>query len=519
MKKSRRVLTAALFLLALLTFLFLNAMTNPFTHDEHQFVSAGLLIAKRGLLPYVDFPHHHMPYLAFLYALAFKASDAAMLVARGISSFAAWAMSAFMLWIIYRHATNRRSLKKFWVGIGLTLLLLANPVFIQTSGKAWNHDLPALLMAGALLLFLRAWDRPVLVVGSGLLMGLAVGFRLAYLPAMLPFTIAAAYQFRLQAASALKGAVRFALGMIFGIAPLVYLILLEPTGFIFGNWTYQRLNTAYRTLVQHPRAMDLLGKFAYLGKLLVREPMNLIIPIVFLAGVILFWRNRSRLANHEVIGTGLACSLPVFLLVGSLAPTPSWPQYFHAPVVAAALALAVIYSNFSSMVLMRLSRSVRYAIIAAFFLGTVQIARNFPDQPWEVNNWIPVESRRVSMILSEMIDSGKVLTLAPSFPLEGGVDTYEQFATGPFSWRVSQFLLDSQWQGYSVISPTSLARVLENDPPQGILIGFELESEGFVAYQPGGLEIPLRDYAIARGYTPVRIDTRLIEAEITLWVR
>jgi hypothetical protein len=460
-----------------------------------------------------------MPYLAFLYALAFKASDAAMLVARGISSLAAWVLSALLLRITLRPPSHRHSLEQFLVGLGIVLLLVTNPMFLQASGKAWNHDVPALLMAGALLLFLRAWDRPVLMAGSGLLIGLAVGFRLAYLPAILPFAIAAAYQFRLRKASALQGALQFILGMVLAIAPLVYLFLMEPIGFIFGNWTYQRLNTAYRTLVQHPRAMDLSGKIAYLGELLAREPVNLLLPIILLVGIVLIWNNRSKLPNHDKVATSLACSLPMFLLVGSLAPTPSWPQYFHAPVVAAALAIGVIYSSYPSHTFKQFARIVRYVVVAIFLLGTLRITRELTIQPWRVENWIPVESRRVSMILSEIIDSGKVLTLAPTFALEGGVDTYEQFATGPFSWRVSQFLSDSQWQGYSVISRSSLALVLENDPPQGILLGFELESEGFVPYQPGGLEIPLRDYAIAQGYAPVRLDTSLIEAEITLWVR
>ena len=51
------------------------AMTKGLNHDEHQHIAAGALIAREGLLPYMDFPHFHTPYLAFIYAALFRVTD------------------------------------------------------------------------------------------------------------------------------------------------------------------------------------------------------------------------------------------------------------------------------------------------------------------------------------------------------------------------------------------------------------------------------------------------------------
>ena len=56
-------------------------MTKGLSHDEHQHVAAGALVAREGLMPYRDFPHFHTPYLPFIYALLFRATDHLLLAA------------------------------------------------------------------------------------------------------------------------------------------------------------------------------------------------------------------------------------------------------------------------------------------------------------------------------------------------------------------------------------------------------------------------------------------------------
>src|SRR5437868_2817504 len=72
----------SLFLLMVGLLLLGLSMTKRLDHDEHQFIASGVLWARRGLLPYRDYPYFHMPYMVFVYGLLFKLSDHLLLVAR-----------------------------------------------------------------------------------------------------------------------------------------------------------------------------------------------------------------------------------------------------------------------------------------------------------------------------------------------------------------------------------------------------------------------------------------------------
>src|SRR5438477_528918 len=68
----------------------------------------------------------------------------------------------------------------------VALTLLCNPVFIFTSGRAWNHDLPTLAMLLAFVAAVRGIrrDRAGWQFAAGLLAGIAIGTRLTFvLPA------------------------------------------------------------------------------------------------------------------------------------------------------------------------------------------------------------------------------------------------------------------------------------------------------------------------------------------------
>jgi hypothetical protein len=96
-----------------------------------------------------------------------------------------------------------------------------------------------------------------------------------------------------------------------------------------------------------------------------------------------------------------------------------------------------------------------------------------------------------------------VLTLSPIYPLEGGLPIYEQFASGPFAWRVSSLVPSSARATLHMVSPEELEAVLTAKPPAGILVGREADEEGeFVAY------------AMAHDFHPLEVGEGL-----TLWVK
>ena len=46
-----------------------RALNRGISHDEYQFIASGELLARHALLPYVDYPFLHMPYIAFANAI------------------------------------------------------------------------------------------------------------------------------------------------------------------------------------------------------------------------------------------------------------------------------------------------------------------------------------------------------------------------------------------------------------------------------------------------------------------
>src|SRR5687767_11034160 len=99
-------------------------MTRGLSHDEHQHVAAGTLIAREGLLPYQDFPHFHTPYLAFLYALLFRISDHLLVVGRLVSVLSATAILGTVGSIAYHLFRHRGKRLAILVCAGAVLLAL-----------------------------------------------------------------------------------------------------------------------------------------------------------------------------------------------------------------------------------------------------------------------------------------------------------------------------------------------------------------------------------------------------------
>ena len=99
---------------------------------------------------------------------------------------------------------------------------------------------------------------------------------------------------------------------------------------------------------------------------------------------------------------------------------------------------------------------------------------------------------------------GKVLTLAPLFPLEGGLEVYTEFATGPFAWRRAHLIPEQMRRKLGIVSEAELAALLDAEPPAAVLAGYENRF---------GLEEPLIEYAESSGYRAVEL-----KHGGTLWV-
>ncbi len=476
-------------------------MTKRLSHDEHQHVAAGALVAREGSLPYRDFPHFHTPYLAFAYALVFRVSDHLLLTARLLSVLCATAMLGIIGSIAYHLFQNRGHLFASLVCAGSVLLALTTQLFTATSGYAWNHE-PALLLA--LLAFAAHVAglnsaRPRWFAASGVLLGLAIGTRITCAPLVAPFGLALLlYPTPRWQWDRILG---FTGGLLLGLAGLFYFFAVAPEQAFFGNFDFAGVNILYRFDTGEPRTMTILKKLRFFFKLIIRPDVAL-----FAAGLLpvlaAHFANRQTGSRLRFEVRFILLLLP-FVLIGSFAPSPLFDQYFY-PLIPFLL-LAGLYAFASipreSPWFRRTLRATATAVLLSIAMGV----RGFEDLPnfLATEKWQGIRLHRLVKGIRAHLPRGRVLTLAPIYPLEAGLSIYPAFATGPFAWRVSPYIEPEKAARLGIISPATLEQSLQAAPPEGVLVGFEKTGED-----------PLSEYATQHGY-----ESLLLADENQLWVR
>jgi 4-amino-4-deoxy-L-arabinose transferase-like glycosyltransferase len=280
--------TGALFAASFVLLLGLN-LHRELNHDEHQFIASAALIARAGLTPYADFPYFHTPLLSYLYALLFSTFDALLLSSRVVSVILGWLALVVVFGVAWRRFAVLAPWARWRAASLAALWLLALPVFAYTGGRAWNHDLPTLLLLLAVVAFNQAITRRrqtgwLLLCGA--LIGLAAATRLSFALAGI-VVFGAAW---LAPAAAPRQRVIHALAVAAGglLATLVALApaLRDPAALWFGNVGYIQLNARYYAATAYGDAMTLAGKLRYFGDLLVAVPTNLLVFTALGVGVV-----------------------------------------------------------------------------------------------------------------------------------------------------------------------------------------------------------------------------------------
>lgn len=528
---SPRVLLALTVLLFLFTaaLTFNRAMLRELNHDENYFVASGKLLADQGLLPYRDFPYSHLPNLAFVYALIFKITDRLLFAARVFSVICA----NLLLWILFGLIYRLFSREQHWLPQPLrfllaasgVLFLAANPLFSYTSGLAWSHDLPVLLLLLAFLVCTHGIGRnhPARwIFASGFLAALAVGTRLTFLFAVLPFYISFAWApSRLESspgASAFRRwlalALPFSAGIVIGLLPAIVLFALAPQKFVFWSMSFIQVNTLYHQISGDNERMNLLSKLAYFFLKLNAQPGNLLLLVsTFFFAITLpllaYWRDRKI-----DFASSLLMLVVIFLTIGGFVPTPSFDQYFYAPVPFAVVAIfyglaslrrAIPRANPAKN---QTHQTARFNLLhqenwfILLFIQVVLLANFYSLGDYakigklaQPSDWIPLQVHSIGTWITDMrLEAGKVLTLAPIYPLEGGMQIYPQLATGPFVWRAAYLVPGEELEQYGGVSRKNLSAFLSQDPPAAILV----RREGDVVAVD---DLPLAKYAQQNNYT------------------
>ena len=498
---ARRAGVAAFFLLAL-ALLVARAMSREASRDEEQFISAGALLLRDGLLPYVDYPYFHLPHLAFIYAALFAASDHLLLIARSFNVLCGW-LTIILISAIAAREFRDAGRARLWLALTAAAALLGSSLFRLTSGSAWNHDFAVLTATAAFAALLhsatsrarRSWT-----AAAGALLGVAIGTRLSFLPLVLPFACVATF-----AAGAWRERfvrlVIFSAAAAIALSPTLFLFARAPAQFFFGNFIYNGpLNRAYRVASGNP-GVEFSSKLLFAVRLLKFPQTAVLLGVfVYLAIWLPTRRGWRALIEQRKIAATLIC-LP-FLLIGALAPSPSYKQYYYA--LLPFLILACVFGVATAMRTNGAQRArVAWCILAGASTLAVLVDLPLLRHLASPHEWPPLRIHALGRELRAHT-TGPVLTLSPLLPLEAGVDIYKEFATGAFAWRAAPLLPPQSKAQFRMVDPATLDEFLAAAPPPAILMPVAT-----AARVP-----PFAAYAQEHDYRRVRL-----RDDLDLWLR
>jgi 4-amino-4-deoxy-L-arabinose transferase-like glycosyltransferase len=495
-----------------------RAVRADYNHDEDQFIASARLLLDEGLLPYRDYPYFHTPYLIFVYALLFKMTGSEnLLAARLFSAVCASACVMLVFWMVLSFLKNHAWKYRYLAAFGIAFLYLANPLLAATAGFSWNHNLAVLCMLGSMWVLLLGVEKKspgIWFFASGALLGMAVGVRISSLTILPAYLLALIW---LPGECSWKRTLRlglfFLVGFLLALLPLLYIVFSAPQQFIFGNFGYARLNAQYRLDVPVTYdgnipifgAQTLAEKFGYLWEQVITQPVNILlfISLIFFGWSVLagHLRRKENLAYRNIL---VLAAIP-FVAIGSFLPTPTWYQYFYAPLPFALLAIA-LGLNYLSNGSIQAKKWFLILLIQLSLLSCLVSYQDFRRMSFlrYVDLWKPLVIHQVGMDIQEQLGAdGKVFTIAPLYPLEGGLGIDPRMATGVFAYRTGSLMSEAQRQEQGILSQENFAAYLDSESPQGILVGFNQV-----------LEEPIVKYAINNGYIPQPLDRGL-----TLWIR
>ena len=355
---------------------------------------------------------------------------------------------------------------RYLAAIGILLFYLSNPLLAATAGFSWNHALSVLCMLGSLWLVLIGSNKKspgIWVLASGVLLGIAVGVRVssitilpAYLLAMfwLPGEFSRRRIFQVGRP--------FLIGFGLALLPLLWLLITAPQQFIFGNLGYAQLNSAYRLDV--PVAYDgnipmygtrnFADKIGFLWNEVISQPPNLLlfVGLVFLGWSVLATHLRRK--DEQIFRNILIFTAVLWVAVGSFLPTPTWYQYFYAPLPFALLAIALGLA-YQTQGINQARNWFLLLLIQLVLLANIFVLQDFRRMSFlrYVDLWKPLAIHQVGVDIRERIGSdGRVFTISPIYPLEGGLQIYAPMATGVFAFRSGSLLDSEQRQNQGIVS-------------------------------------------------------------------
>ncbi len=483
-------------------------MDRDLNHDEHQFLAPGALLSREGLLPYRDYPLFHVPNLVFIYGALDRLTGELLVSAKLVSVVSTCGVAILLCLVALARTSASHASGRWGVVIAVLALFLFDPLTVESTGKTWNHEFPTFLTIAALLLHTQAARRDSLLwmAASGALLGLAIGSRLTFAPLGFPFAFFPLL-FALPWRRRLAHCASFCIAGVIASAPSLYFLGVDREAFLFGNLEFPRLRLLDPENTRIRKTMSWWRKLRYFAKEIMLPSWPLFVAYAALGArpAIAWFRTRRA---ETMAAALLLCALP-FALLGCFAP--SRYQYQHYYLFAPLLVLGTLLgatADRGNATRDRKARGGLMLLAAATFVSLVGqcwradgvAAFDWLGRIGHPDQWFPAKERAIGLSIRAQVPAGKVLTLAPTAVLEGGLKIYPEFATGPFAWRSARFAAPESRQRLKLVAPDDLEVLLERDPPAAILTGVEDDD----------LEEPFVAYARAHGFEPRKLAKRRV---------
>ncbi|MDZ5696482.1 hypothetical protein [Chelativorans sp. M5D2P16] len=481
----------------LLSALVLRIMNYELRRDEELYVPPMRLLEDGRL--YADFFYNHVPGSAWwFYAVRQLTGSDHLLMNGRLGVLAGWLVFAAAIGAVSYAFTRSRLVS--WCIVVLSLL---NPLLLTETGMtATNNFLPlpfSFLGLGLFLLGTRdGGARPGLIAAAGLCLSVAVVFKISAVAFILPVAVAAFFLPRaLYFPERLKRVVLpLAAGGLVGGLPILYHLATEPVRFLAHVVGYHTGPHAIYWQDGGEGAAISLGEklqLAYDIWLASAIAVSLTVALTLvLTGA--QWqlaplRRGWRLPSAPLVVVLAAAAISVLM---SFIPTPAFPQYFAPPLVCLPLALALLYAGLHPDVRKLVLPALLAATVVVLAAGTPRLSQ-YVGTALQPHRWVVNRVHQGGLAIAERLAEagvqGKVATLVPVYPLEGGLDVYPELATGLFAYRTAAITPPELARFYRMTSPATIGTLLEADPPAALLLGFDAD-----------LEAPMLAYAEANGY-------------------
>lgn len=472
--------------LALFSGIALRCFNYDLRTDESMYVPPIRLLDDFSL--YTDFFYNHVPGSAwYFHAIGLVTGSDHLLAIGRVGVLVAWVTMIAAIFLVVRRLTRSAIMAG-----GAVVLTLANELFLTQPGMAaTNNFLPLPLTFLGIALFLMAVQAekgtPRLAFLAGLCLAAAASFKISA-AAVIPVIAFASVLLPLNlgiASRLWRTTLPLAAGGIIGALPILFFLLSDPEKFLAHVVGF---HTGPHVKFWMDAALDSRPAVTFAEKALMAHSLYLGSAVLLAIGAVvilafLFAQEPAKPAGRgapprHLIYVVAACAAVAAVM--ALIPTPGFPQYFTPPLICVPLLLALFYIGITPQ-----HRSAAETVTLG--LAFVALIAAIPRMAQDMQTIAAPERWTVGRVHDSGVEianrlrgaglTGKVATLAPIYPLEGGLPVYLELATGPFAYR-SMDLADPQLTAhFRATSPTNLIALLEADPPAAVLIGFDRELE------------------------------------------